>query len=292
VVEDGLRRGLDTITTASTGNAAVSTAFGAAAVGLRAVIFVPTRCGDAKVRAMLDAGADVFRVRGGYEAACRLSIGAAHRFGWINRNTGVNPLTVEAKKTVAFEIWEQLGRRPPDVVVSPVGDGTTLGALYKGFAELRRCGLIPRLPRLFGVQAESCQPLVRRWEGREIRPCDVRPDGTAADGIAVTTPAVGDLVLEAVQQSDGRLISVTETEIAAGVALLEQLAGIPAEPAGAVAAACLGTIVDRGYVDRTCTVVILATGSAEKANPFPVPSPGRLCATDADLDGLDALFTA
>ena len=108
VIEDGLRRGLGTITTASTGNAAVSTAFGAAAAGLRAVIFVSTDCQPDKLALMTQAGAWVFQVPEGYAAAVDLSRAAARTFGWLDRNTGANPITLEAKKTVAFEVWEQL----------------------------------------------------------------------------------------------------------------------------------------------------------------------------------------
>ena len=155
VIEDGLRRGVGTITTASTGNAAVATAFGAAAAGMRAVIFVSADCQAGKLALMTQAGARVFQVPEGYAAAVDLSRAAARAFGWLDRNTGANPLTIEAKKTVAFEVWEQLGRRIPDVMIVPVGDGPTLVALDKGFAELVSCGLATRRPRLIGVQAAA-----------------------------------------------------------------------------------------------------------------------------------------
>ena len=106
-----------------------------------------------------------FQVREGYAAAVDLSRAAARTFGWLDRNTGANPLTIEAKKTVAFEVWEQLGRWLPDLMIVPVGDGPTLVALDKGFAELVSCGLTTRQPRLIGIQAERCQPLVRAWLG-------------------------------------------------------------------------------------------------------------------------------
>src|SRR5664279_258708 len=184
VIEDGLRRGVDTITTAYTGNAAVATAFGAAAAGMRAVIFVSTDCQPEKLALMTQAGAWVFKVPEGYAAAVDLSRAAAHSFGWLDRNTGANPLTIEAKKTVAFEVWEQLGRSVPDVMVVPVGDGPTLVALEKGFAELVSGGLADRQPRLVGVQAEHCQPLVRAWLGSPAGPAELDPAGTVADGIA------------------------------------------------------------------------------------------------------------
>jgi threonine synthase len=255
VIEDGLRRGVDTITTASTGNAAVATAFGAAAAGMRAVIFVSTDCQPEKLALMTQAGAWVFRVPDGYAAAVDLSRAAARAFGWLDRNTGANPFTIEAKKTVAFEVWEQLGRRLPDAMIVPVGDGPTLVALDKGFAELVSCGLATRQPRLIGVQAECCQPLVRAWSGEPAGPAELNPTGTVADGIAVVRPAIGDAVLDAVRRSGGSLVAVTESALLNAVATLAERAGVGAEPAGAAALAGLECAVERGLVDRLETTV-------------------------------------
>src|SRR3712207_245981 len=116
---------------------------------------------------MILSGAMVFKGKESYEEACRLSREATRTFGWYDRNTEVNPLTLEGKKTVAFEIWEQLGREVPDVVVVPVGDGPTLSAMMKGFRELMACGATDRLPRIVGVQAEGCQPLKSAWANND-----------------------------------------------------------------------------------------------------------------------------
>ncbi|MCE7002219.1 pyridoxal-phosphate dependent enzyme [Kibdelosporangium philippinense] len=265
VIEDGLRRGVGTITTASTGNAAVATAFGAAAAGMRAVIFVSTDCLPEKLALMTQAGAWVFQVREGYAAAVDLSRTAARTFGWLDRNTGANPFTIEAKKTVAFEVWEQLDRRLPDVVIVPVGDGPTLVALEKGFTELISCGLATRRPRLIGVQAERCQPLVRAWHGEPARPTELDPRATVADGIAVIRPAIGDAVLEVVRRSGGAMVSVTDDALLSAVATLAGRAGVGAEPAGAAALAGLESAVDRGLASRLETVVLLITGREVKA---------------------------
>jgi len=232
VIEDGLRRGVGTITTASTGNAAVATAFGAAAAGLRAAIFVSTDCQPEKLALMTQAGAQVFRVPQGYAAAVDLSRAAAHTFGWLDRNTGANPFTMEAKKTVAFEVWEQLGRRLPDVMIVPVGDGPTLAALDKGFGELVRCGLTESQPRLVGVQAQRCQPLVRAWLGETAGPAELDPAATVADGIAVVRPAIGDAVLEAVRRHGGAMVAVTDEALLTAVATLASAAGAVPNPPG------------------------------------------------------------
>ena len=287
VIEDGLRRGIDTITTASTGNAAVSTAFGAAAAGLRAVIFVSLDCRPEKIAMMTQAGAWVFQVPAGYAAATDLSRDAARAFGWLDRNTGANPVTLEAKKTVAFEVWEQLGRVLPDVVVAPVGDGPTLVALDKGFDELVRCGVAPRRPRLVGVQAEHCQPLVRAWQGRTAGSAELDPAATAADGIAVLRPAIGDAVLDAVRRDDGAMVAVSEDALADAVGTLARRAGVGAEPAGASALAGLEAALAQGLVDRSETAVLLVTGRGKAATG---PADPRRVAVVESLDEVERVL--
>ena len=222
----------------------MGTAFGAAAAGLRAVIFVSTDCQPEKLALMTQAGGWVFQVREGYAAAVDLSRAAARAFGWLDRSTGANPYTIEAKKTVALEVWEQLGRRVPDLMAVPVGDGPTLVALEKGFAELVSCGLADRRPRLVGVQAERCQPLTRAWLGAPAGPAELDPAATVADGIAVVRPAIGDAVLEAVRRGGG-MVAVSD----------DQLLG---------AVSSLG-----GLADRSETVVLLVTGREVKVGGAP-----------------------
>ncbi|MET7345658.1 pyridoxal-phosphate dependent enzyme [Streptomyces sp. NPDC058369] len=267
VIETGLRTGADTITISSTGNAAVATAFGAAAAGLRSVIFVPQECNPGKIALMQAAGALVLRAAGGYPQAFRLSREGARRLGWLDRNTGVNPLTLEAKKTVALEIWEQLGRSRPDVVLVPVGDGPTLCGLAKGFRELLLCGAIDRVPRLIGVQAANCRPLVRAWLGE---PADAQDHGpTIADGIAVTEPSIGPLALQDVRDSDGAYVAVTDEDLQRAVSVLARSAGVGSEPAGAACLAGLWKALELGHVERTETAVLLVTGRelAHAAHP-------------------------
>ncbi|MET8299052.1 pyridoxal-phosphate dependent enzyme [Streptomyces sp. NPDC006678] len=269
VIEDGLRRGMDTITTASTGNAAVATAFGAAAAGMRAVIFVSADCRPEKLALMAQAGAWVFQVRDGYAAAVDLSRAAARSFGWLDRNTGANPLTIEAKKTVAFEVWEQLGRRLPDLMILPVGDGPTLVALDKGFTELVNCGLTTRKPRLIGIQAQHCQPLVRAWQDTPAGPAELDPTATVADGIAVLRPAIGEAALAVTRQSGGAMMAVTDTALLSAVSTLADTAGVNAEPAGAAALAGLNSAIEHGLADPSESVVLLVTGRETKASGEP-----------------------
>jgi threonine synthase len=284
VTEHALRRGMRAITCASTGNVAASLAVGAAAAGLDAIIFVPAAVDEAKLRLMLAAGATVIKVAAGYETAFRLSRAAARRFGWCDRNTGVNPLTVEAKKTVAFEIWEDLGRQVPDLVVAPVGDGPTLNALAKGFRELRSCGASDRVPRVVGVQAEGCQPVKRAWESG--RPVEVSEPRTIADGIAVGAPVSAALVVRDVKEGGGGLVAVSDEEMLDGISELASAAGVIAEPAGAAAFAGVRAAIRAGLLDRDERLVVLVTGSGLKTPQYLHPA-GRTTDVDSTLEEVE-----
>ena len=280
VLEHALRHGARTVTAASTGNVAVSLSVGAAAAGLQAVIFVPADVGEAKLRLMLLAGATVFKVEDGYEAAFQLSRASARTFGWYDRNTGCSPLTIEAKKTVAFEIWEQLGRRMPDAAIVPVGDGTTLSAMFKGFRELVACGVADRTPRMIGVQAEGCQPLKRAWETGE--PLQAVKASTIAEGIAVSVAINGITALRDVRQSAGGFVAVSDEAILQAIQTLASHGGILAEPAGAAGYAALEPALSSGLIDRSESVVILVTGSGLKTPQYLRPR-GTALTIHADL---------
>lgn len=264
ILEHAMRNEIPAVSCASTGNVAVSLALCAAAAGVEATIFVPAEVSEAKLKLMLLAGATVFKVKAGYEAAFNLSREAARAFGWYDRNTGVNPLTLEAKKTVAFEIWEQLGREVPDVVVIPLGDGPTLSAMVKGFRELMACGATDRLPRIVGVQAEGCQPVKEAWDtGKAVS--SVKPQ-TVADGIAVGAPVSAGLVLRDVRETGGGFVAVSDEAMLAALQTLAATGGIVAEPAGAVAFAALKPAIEAGLIGEDEVVVAHITGTGLK-NP-------------------------
>lgn len=236
---------------------------------------------------MLEAGATVVKVRGGYDAAFALSRRAARTFGWVDRNTGVNPATIEAKKTVALEIWEQLGRRVPDVVVVPVGDGPTLVGVAKGFRELVACGAADRMPRLIGVQAEGCQPIRRAWQsGDAIQPASAR---TIADGIAVARPIAGSAAIRCVRSTGGAFVAVREEQMLDAMRLLAARAGILAEPAAAASLAGLQVAVEEGRIDPGERVVVLISGSSLKTPEFLQPA-GRVVEAEPDIDELRRWF--
>jgi threonine synthase len=247
---------------ASTGNAASSLAGMAAALGLRSVIFVPQRAPEPKVTQLLIFGATVFRVQGGYDDAFRLSQHACERWGWYDRNCAINPYLMEGKKTVGFEIAEQLGWQVPEWIALSVGDGCTIAGAWKAFRELKLLGLIERTPRMLGVQAAGAAPVTEAFRsGAALRP--VVPD-TIADSIAVGVPRNWQKAVMAIRESNGAMINVSDDEILDAVCYTGRLSGIFAEPAAATAVAGLKRAVGEGIVPKHSSALAVITGSGLK----------------------------
>ena len=233
-VVKALEKNAAQITCASTGNAASSLAGFAAAAGIPATIFVPARAPQAKVAQLLVYGARVFSVEGTYDEAWELCMKASAEFGWYNRNCAINPYLIEGKKTVSLELAEQFSRltpgRAPDWVVVSVGDGCTIGGVWQGLREMHHLGILPRLPRILGVQAEGCQPFVTAWRERSgLTPCAAN---TLADSIAVGHPRNFAKGMRAVTESGGAFVAVADEEILESITLMARKAGVFGEPAG------------------------------------------------------------
>jgi threonine synthase len=254
--------GKDTLACSSTGNAASSLAGGAAAMGLKSVIFVPERAPQGKVTQLLIFGATVISVRGNYGETFRLSAEAIEKYGWYNRNAAINPYLSEGKKTVSFEIAEQLGFKAPDFVAVSVGDGCTIAGVWKGFKDLYAVGLIDRLPRLISVQASGCCPVNRAVE--QNAPIEWMDENTLADSIAVGAPRNGDKALAAIRESNGITVNVSDEEILAAMRLLGKSAGVFGEPAGVTGTAGLKKAAERKLIPADAPVVSIVTGNGLK----------------------------
>jgi threonine synthase len=262
VVAEANRLREPSIVTASTGNAASALAAVCAAAGKQAIIFVPESAPRAKLVQMVIYGARVIPVRGSYDDAFRLSLEYTARRGGLNRNTGYHPLTIEGKKTVGLEIYEQNRFKAPDVILVPVGDGVIISGVFKAFHDLKAAGLIAKLPRLVCVQAERSAAIhhyIRCGKYQDAK----RPD-TIADSISVSIPSNAHLARRAVLESRGFSITVTDQEILRGQRLLAQKAGVFAEPAAAATVAALKKLRASELLGRKEQIVLLITGHGLK----------------------------
>lgn len=257
-----IEAGAKVISCSSTGNAASSCACHAAHMGIPAVIFVPKRAPIGKLTQISLYGATLVVVDGDYKAAFRLSKEAINKYGWYNRNAAINPFMVEGKKTVSLEIAEQLNFKPTDWVVVSVGDGCTVGGVYKGFYELHKLGLIEKVPKILGVQSEGCEPFVKA--SREKSPLEECEENTLADSIAVGIPRNPLKALRAVENSHGSWISVPDTEIINAISLLGKTEGIFGEPAAVTSLAGLKKALEKGIISKDESVTIIITGNGLK----------------------------
>lgn len=259
--------GIHAIATASTGNAAAALAGMCAASDTRPVIFVPALALPAKVAQLLVYGAKVVLVEGSYDQAFELCLSASSHFGWYNRSTGYNPFMTEGKKTVAYEIVEQLANENEeiDAVIVAAGDGCILGAIHKGFQDMHALGWLPRIPRLIGVQAEGSDYLYRVWKehGDVVNAPPIRTSGIA-DSLMAGLPRDRIKAMSAVRSTGGAFIRVGDDEILAAIPALARGSGVFAEPAAAAAYAGLIRAVDEGLVNRGERVAIVSTGSGLK----------------------------
>jgi threonine synthase len=285
-VVKALEKGAAQITCASTGNAASSLAGFAAAAGIPATIFVPARAPQAKVAQLLVFGARVFSVEGTYDEAWELCMKASVEFGWYNRNCAINPYLIEGKKTVSLELAEQFSRltpgNAPDWVVVSVGDGCTIGGVWQGLKEMHHLGILPRLPRILGVQAEGCQPFVTAWRERSgLTPCAAN---TLADSIAVGHPRNFAKGMRAVTESGGAFVAVADEEILESITLLARKAGVFGEPAGVAGAAGVRRAVATGMIGHNESVALVMTGNGLKDIQSAIRAAGHAISVKPEID--------
>jgi threonine synthase len=258
-------KGAEIITTASTGNAAAALSGLCASLNQANVIFVPASAPQAKIAQLLVFGSTVMLVNGTYDDAFDLCLEAAQMYGWYNRNTGYNPYMSEGKKTVSFEICEQLGWQAPDRIFVSVGDSCIIGGVHKGLKDLYAVGWIDRMPKLMGVQAEGSNYLYQAWKNDEdiLSKPPIKAQ-TVADSISAGLPRDRLKALAAVKETGGAYLTVTDEEILAAIPSLARGSGVFAEPAGAAAYAGLVKAVNTGLVSAEERVVVVNTGNGLK----------------------------
>jgi threonine synthase len=251
---------------ASTGNLANSVAAHAARAGMASFVFIPSDLEQSKIAMTWVFNGKLIAIDGTYDDVNRLcSELASDRPDWAFVNVNVRPYYAEGSRTLAFEVAEQLGWRAPDHVVVPIGSGSQLTKIHKGFRELEILGLIDdgSSVTVSGAQPVGCAPVANAFSSGadHIRP--VRPN-TIAKSLAIGNPADGWYALEIVRQTGGAVEAVEDSEVVAAIRLLARTEGIFAETAGGVTVATLARLAARGAFRPDETVVAYITGSGLK----------------------------
>jgi threonine synthase len=255
------QKGLDTIITASTGNAGSSLAGICAAQGQKAIILVPENAPVEKLIQMAMFDATIIPVKGTYDDAFDLSLELTKLTGIYNRNTAYNPFTIEGKKTAAFEIYDQLLGVLPDNIFVPVGDGVIISALYKGFEELMKLQITDTMPTIYAVQAEGSPNLVDNLNREEFKSIKSK---TVADSIAVDVPRNFYMTAKFIKQYHGGAVKVSDNEIMEASFQLSRNTGIFAEPSAAAAMAAFLKMHHNDQIDEDSTNLVMITGSGMK----------------------------
>ena len=257
-----LEIGVGAIHEDSSGNAGASIATYAAAAGIACRIYVPASAPRAKLVQIAAAGADVRPITGTRQDVTEAALAAVGDSFYASHNW--QPFFIEGAKTLAFELWEQLGFRVPDNILVPTGYGSNILGLERGFDELERGGEIAARPRLFAVQAANCAAFAAAWLAGADRFVPFAAQPTIADGIATPKPVRVAEVLAALRRSRGGVVAVAEEEIAPALAALGRL-GLFVEPTAATAGAALTRLLSNGTITADQTTVAVLTGSGLKA---------------------------
>lgn len=264
VAAQALHFGEKTIALASTGNAGAAMCCAGAAYGLNIVLFVPATAPINKLMQSVLYGATVVPVKGTYDDAFALSIEYTKHFGGINRNTAYNPITIEGKKSVSIEIFQQMGHKVPDVVYVPVGDGCIISGVYKGFYDLKKAGVIEKVPHIVCCQSTGSDAISRAFSDGKFQVIDEAT--TRADSIGCESPANGRMAVRFIKESEGWTSVVTDQEISDAQLELTQQSGIFVEPAAACAFAGFKKDLEhlKATLGEDANVMLLLTGTGFK----------------------------
>jgi threonine synthase len=258
--------GAHTVSVPSAGNAGNAMAAYAARAGLQAQVFLPR---DAKEPFVLECrlyGAQVTLVDGLITDAGRIAAEKGKPLGWYDVSTLKEPYRVEGKKTMAYELGEQLGWQWPDWIVYPTGGGTGLIGMWKAFEEIETIGWVRRgkRPRMVSVQAENCAPIVRAFRDGKEKADPWENAATIADGLRVPRAVADFLILRAVRESGGSALAVSDADMVRDMVEIGRLEGISAAPEGGAALAAIRQLLANGSIKREDTVVLFNTGGALK----------------------------
>lgn len=256
-------RGITSVLEDSSGNAGASLAAYSAAAGIKSRILVPESASYPKIAQMAATGADVVTIKGSRQDVADAALRYSTQMFYASHNW--QPFFLEGTKTLAYELWEQLGFKIPDNIVFPVGYGSNVCGCERGFAELKRNGEIDRVPRLFGVQAANCAPYFAAFQAGAEQLVPTEITATVAEGIASSRPTRVREVLRAARNSGGSILAVTEDEIVSALGALARQ-GLYVEPTSAAAAAGLRQLFKSGVIAASETTVLVLTGSGLKAS--------------------------
>ena len=260
-----VRLGVREIGMPTAGNAGSAAAAYSAHSGITAHVAMPADTPAAIIQEVMNLGADLQLVDGLINDAGRLIAEGCREHGWFEMSTLKEPYRAEGKKTMGYELWEQLDGELPDAVLYPTGGGTGLIGMWKAFDELEQMGLIgSERPRMYVVQSDGCAPIVRAWSSGAERAEPWEDAATVAPGIRVPAPFADDLILQTLRESGGSAVAVPDETIVPAMRRFGRTEGIDACPEGASTLIGLELLMAEGTIRSDERIVLFNTGTGLK----------------------------
>jgi threonine synthase len=243
------------------GNAGGALSAYAAKAGIKATVVMPRHTPATLQEECRLYGAELILVDGLIDACGRKAKQVAAETGAFDMSTMKEPYRLEGKKTLGYEIAEQLNWQLPDLIIYPTGGGTGLIAMWKAFKEMKALGwLYGQLPKMIIVQSEKCNPMIQMFENGTI-PADFAPEASIAYGLAVPSPFAKDMIQEVISESNGTAVTVSETEMADGIKEIAMTEGLLLSPEGSATYMGLKKLVEKDYITEDETVLLFNTGA-------------------------------
>lgn len=273
----------DYVACASTGNTAASLSAYAAKAGIKALVIIPSgKVALGKLIQSVVHGAKVIQIKGNFDDALNIIIKLCEMKRMYILNS-LNPYRLEGQKTLAFEVRDQLYPEVPEVIIVPVGNAGNISAIWKGFKELEKLGLIEKKPKMIGIQAERAAPLAQAFRKGLDEIENVASPETIATAIRIGAPVNWKKALRAVKESNGLIETVSDTEILNAQKELASKEGIFVEPASASSIAGLKKLREMGMIDPDERVVCVTTGHGLKDPQIVLDNFPDLVTVNADL---------
>jgi len=290
-ITKALELNVETVICASTGNTSASLAAYAAKAGLQCIVLIPSgKIAYGKLAQAMVYGAKVVQIRGNFDRALKIVLELSEKHREVYLLNSINPYRLEGQKSLAYEICDQLNRQPPDRVVLPVGNAGNISAIWKGFTEFRKLGLVDRIPRMTGIQAEGAAPIAQAIKnGRaEIVPID-KPE-TVATAIRIGAPISWKKAIRAIRESGGTAETVSDEEILEAQKMLARHEGLFVEPASASSIAGLKKLFEAGKTDEDEVVVCVTTGHGLKDPDIAIKISEKPSEVDAEIESIERLL--
>lgn len=282
---------MKTVICASTGNTSASLAAYAARAGLQCIVLIPSgKIAYGKLAQAMVYGAKVVQIRGNFDQALKMVLELSEKHREVYLLNSINPYRLEGQKSLAYEICDQLNREAPDRVVLPVGNAGNISAIWKGLTEFHKLGLIDKLPKMTGIQAEGAAPIAKAIKNGSNEIMPINQPETIATAIRIGAPVSWKKALRAIRESKGTAETVTDDEILEAQKMLARSEGLFVEPASASSIAGLKKLFESGKIDKDEVVVCVTTGHGLKDPDIAIKISEKPFEVDAEMKSIEKLL--